>query len=99
MSTNQMFLSLAGLMVTLFGVALAFVKYYIDARIDAVNARIDAVNARIDGVNVRIDSLSTRIDSLESKIDYLTKQMSDLVNYMILHEGKIATLEERTKNL
>jgi hypothetical protein len=36
---------------------------------------------------------------IDAKIDPLAKQMSDLVQYMILHEGKLATLEERTKNL
>lgn len=32
-------------------------------------------------------------------IDAIKKQVDLLVNYMILHEGKIATLEERTKKL
>jgi len=36
---------------------------------------------------------------IDAKIDPLTKQTGDLVQYMILHEGKIATLEERTKKL
>lgn len=36
---------------------------------------------------------------LDVKIDPIKKQVDLLVNYMIMHEGKIATLEERTKNL
>lgn len=64
MSNNQLFFAMAGLMVTLFGLAMAFFKHYIDAKIDPVAA-----------------------------------QVRDLVQYMILHEGKIATLEERTKHL
>jgi hypothetical protein len=64
MTTNQLFFSIAGLNVTLFSLALAFFKHYIDAKTDPIG-----------------------------------KQVSELVNYMILHEGKIATLFERTKNL
>lgn len=63
MTTNQLFFSMAGLMLTLFGIGMAFVKYYIDAKIDPV-----------------------------------ATQVSHVVSYMILHEGKIATLEERTRN-
>lgn len=36
---------------------------------------------------------------LDAKVDPIKKQVDLLVNYMILHEGKIATLAERTKNL
>jgi len=64
MTTNQLFFSIAGLLVTLFGMSVAFFKYYIDAKIDPV-----------------------------------AQQVKTLVDYMILHEGKIATLAERTKNL
>lgn len=64
MTTNQLFTAMAGLMLTLFGLAMAFLKHYIDAKIDPVAA-----------------------------------QVSQLVAYMMLHEGKIATLEERTKHL
>lgn len=64
MTMTQGFFSLAGLMVTLFGLAIAFFKYYIDAKIDPV-----------------------------------ALQVRDLVNYMILHSGKIERLEERTKKL
>ena len=34
---------------------------------------------------------------LDAKTDPIKKQVDLLVNYMILHEGKIAMLEERTK--
>jgi hypothetical protein len=36
---------------------------------------------------------------IDAKIDPISKQVNDLVQYMILHEGKISRLEERTKNL
>lgn len=36
---------------------------------------------------------------LDAKIDPLREQINLLVNYMIEHQGKIATLEERTKKL
>jgi uncharacterized membrane protein len=36
---------------------------------------------------------------IDAKIDPIAKQVATLVDYMILHEGKIASLQERTKNL
>lgn len=36
---------------------------------------------------------------IDSKVDPIKQSLDQLVNYMILHEGKIATLEERTKKL
>ncbi|MGH9343728.1 MAG: hypothetical protein ACRD19_08205 [Terriglobia bacterium] len=36
---------------------------------------------------------------IDAKVDPVAKQVSETVQYMILHEGKIATVEERTKNL
>lgn len=35
---------------------------------------------------------------IDAKIDPLAQQVKTLVDYMILHEGKIATLEERLRN-
>jgi uncharacterized protein (DUF486 family) len=61
MTTDQGVLSVAGLLVTLFGLGIAFFKYYIDAKLDPIGKNVDM-----------------------------------LVQYMILHEGKIARLEERT---
>jgi hypothetical protein len=63
-TTNQLFFALATMNISLFGLAMAFFKYYIDAKIDPV-----------------------------------AESVRSLVNYMILHEGKISRLEERTKNL
>jgi hypothetical protein len=40
------------------------------------------INAKLEGVNSRLDTLGKNVDTL--------------VQYMILHEGKIARLEERT---
>ncbi len=36
---------------------------------------------------------------IDAKIDPIAKQVDLLVQYMILHEGKIATLEEKTRKL
>lgn len=36
---------------------------------------------------------------IDAKIDPVGERVNELVQYMILHEGKIATLEERTKKL
>ena len=58
MTTNQLFFAIA----TLIGVFVAFLKHYIDAKIDPIAADVKR-----------------------------------LIDYMILHEGKIARLEERTK--
>lgn len=41
MTTTQLFFAIAGLMVTLFGTALVFVKYYVDAKIDPVARNVD----------------------------------------------------------
>ena len=35
---------------------------------------------------------------LDAKVNPIAEQVKLLVQYLILHEGKIATLEERTKN-
>jgi hypothetical protein len=64
MSTNQLFFALGGLLLTMFGLAMGFLKFYLDAKFEPVNT-----------------------------------QLKLLVDYMILHQGKIATLEERTKKL
>lgn len=58
MSNTQVFLAIAGLIITLAGLA----KFYVDA-----------------------------------KIDPLAKNVDRLIDYLILHEGKIARLEERNK--
>ena len=36
---------------------------------------------------------------LDAKIDPMRDQIKQLIDYMVLHEGKIATLEERRKKL
>ena len=36
---------------------------------------------------------------IDAKIDPVRDQVNRLIDYMMLHEGKIATLEERTKKL
>ena len=64
MTTNQLFFAMAGLAVTLSGLAMGFFKYYIDAKVDPIGADVKR-----------------------------------LIDYMILHEGKIARLEERTEHL
>jgi hypothetical protein len=49
-------------MLTLFGMAMGFLKFYLDAKFEPVNT-----------------------------------QLKMLVDYMVVHEGKIARLEERSK--
>jgi hypothetical protein len=36
---------------------------------------------------------------LDAKIDPIQAQVKQLIDYMVLHQGKIAALEERTKKL
>lgn len=64
MTNNQLFLSLAGLLVALNGLMLGYLRWYIDAKIDPV-----------------------------------AKNVEMLVQYMILHQGKIERLDERTEHL
>jgi hypothetical protein len=64
MTTGQLFFAIGGLNTALFGAAMAYVKHYMDAKVEPVS-----------------------------------KDVRMLVDYMILHQGKIATLEERTKKL
>ena len=40
MTDAQLFFAMAGLMVTLFGLAIAFFKYYIDAKIDPLTRNV-----------------------------------------------------------
>ena len=41
MTTNQLFFAIAGLMLTLFGMAMAFIKHYIDAKIDPISTNVN----------------------------------------------------------
>jgi hypothetical protein len=36
---------------------------------------------------------------LDAKIDPIQSQVRQLIDYMVIHEGKIGALEERTKKL
>jgi hypothetical protein len=36
---------------------------------------------------------------LDAKTDPIAQQVKQLVDYMVLHQGKIATVEKRTKKL
>lgn len=36
---------------------------------------------------------------IDAKIDPMQSQIKQLIDYMVLHQGKIASLEERTKKL
>jgi hypothetical protein len=36
---------------------------------------------------------------IDAKIDPISSDVKRLIDYMILHEGKIARLEEKTKNV
>jgi hypothetical protein len=47
-------------------------------------------------IDVKVDG---RADVTDGKLTGLAGQVDLLVSYMILHEGKISALEERTKKL
>jgi hypothetical protein len=36
---------------------------------------------------------------LDAKIDPIREQVKSLIDYMVIHQGKIATLEEKTRKL
>lgn len=55
----------------------------------AVLGAFIAVNGILIGVLIKY---------LDAKIDPVKKQVDVLVQYMVSHEGRLATLEERTKN-
>jgi hypothetical protein len=40
MTANQLFVSMGGLMITLFSLGMAFFKYYLDAKIDPIAADV-----------------------------------------------------------
>lgn len=54
----------------------------------ALLASFIAVNGLLIGVLIKY---------LDAKIDPMAKQVDTLVQYMISHEGRISTLEERTR--
>lgn len=41
MTTDQLFFAMGGLMVTLFVMAMGFLKYYLDAKVDPVAKNVD----------------------------------------------------------
>jgi hypothetical protein len=84
-SNTQVFFATIGIMITLWATSLGFTKYYIDAKFDAVSARFDTVNVRLDAINSRLDRMSKDIDILNQ--------------YMISHEKRITTLEQKTRHL
>jgi hypothetical protein len=90
MTTTQLFTALLAAMITLVLALGAFVKYYLDAKIDYLDAKF---NGKIDSINGKIDHLDARFNG---KTDSISDQLRMLVDYMMLHEGKIARLEERT---
>ena len=107
MSTNQLFFAMAGLILTVVGMGIGFLKYYIDVRFDSVNQRFDAVldsvyqrftavNQRFDAV---LDSVDQRFTALNQRLDSIDRQLKTLIDFMMQHEGRIAVLEERTRNL
>lgn len=48
-------------------------------------------------VGILIKYLDARLGQIDAKLDPIKEQVDLLVQYMISHEGRIATLEERTK--
>lgn len=43
MNTDQLFFGVAGLMISLFGLTIAFLKYYLDAKIDPISKSVDTL--------------------------------------------------------
>lgn len=64
MSVAQGFLSIAGLMVTLFGLAMAFFKYYIDAKIDPVAQQVRLLVDYMISHSGKIERLEERTKKL-----------------------------------
>ena len=60
MSTNQLFFAIGGLMVTLFGIFMAFVKYYIDAKVDPIAADVKLLVTYMIDHESRISRLEER---------------------------------------
>jgi hypothetical protein len=60
MSTNQLFFAIGGLMVTLFGIFMAFVKYYIDAKVDPIAADVKLLVIYMIDHESRISRLEER---------------------------------------
>ena len=60
MSTNQLFFAMGGLMVTLFGIFMAFVKYYIDAKVDPIAADVKLLVTYMIDHESRISRLEER---------------------------------------
>lgn len=56
-----------------------------------------AVNGILIGVLIKY--LDAKIDSVKGEIKPLKQQVDMLVQYMVSHEGRLGTLEERTKKL
>jgi hypothetical protein len=54
------------------------------------------IDAKIDYVDAKLDPIKSYI---AVKIDPIALDVKRLIDYMILHEGKIARLEEKTKSL
>jgi hypothetical protein len=59
-STNQLFFAIGGLMVTLFGIFMAFVKYYIDAKVDPIAADVKLLVTYMIDHESRISRLEER---------------------------------------
>jgi hypothetical protein len=106
MTTTQLFLSLAGLIVAVFGSQIIMVKMYVDAKIDGTTATMGTkiggletnLGTKIAGLETNLDTKIAGLETnLGTKIGGLSKTFDLLVQYMITHEGKIAILEERTK--
>jgi len=64
MSDIQVFFAMAGLMVTLFGLAVAFFKYYIDAKIDPLTRGVDTLVQYMVSHEGKIAVLQERTKSL-----------------------------------
>ena len=83
MSTNQLFFAIAGLLVALFGMTITTVKWYLDAKFQAIDDKFKGVDGRFDGVNGRFDGVDG--------------QLRFLIEHAFNHAERIAALEAKSK--
>jgi hypothetical protein len=69
MTNNQLFLSMAGLMVTVVTAQSMVMKWYVDARFEAVNARLTAIETQLKFLVDHMVDHAERIARLEAKLD------------------------------
>lgn len=88
MTTTQLFIALLGSFIAVNGILIGVLIKCLDAKIDSVKGEIKPLKQQVDMPPARKIALTTTPP---------TSNM--LVQYMVSHEGRLGTLEERTKKL